>query len=58
MHLKEHVRLSHSTKAEITTKLTNRNQEEKCRACLNLKQRAHDMFCITIMAGIPSQLHY
>ena len=42
MHLKERVRLSHSTKADIiTTELTNRNQQEKCCAFLNLTQRAH-----------------
>ena len=42
MHLKERVRLSHSTKADIITKeLTNRNQQEKCCAFLNLTQRAH-----------------
>ena len=36
MHLKERVRLSHSTKADIiTTELTNRNQQEKCCAFLN-----------------------
>ena len=41
MHLKERVRLSHSTKADIiTTELTNRNQQEKCCAFLNLR-RAH-----------------
>ena len=42
MHLKECFRLSHLTKADkITTELTNRNQQEKCYACLNLTQRAH-----------------
>ena len=42
MHLKERVRLSHSTKADfITTELTNRNQQEKCCAFLNLTQSAH-----------------
>ena len=42
MHLKERVRLSHSTKADfITTELTNRNQQEKCCAFFNLTQRAH-----------------
>ena len=42
MYLKERVRLSHSTKADIiTTELTNRNQQEKSCAFFNLTQRAH-----------------
>ena len=44
MHLKDRVRLSHSTKADIiTTELTNRNQQEKCCAFFNLTQRAHKL---------------
>ena len=44
MHLKEHVHLSHSTKADIITMdLTNRNQQEKCCAFFNLTQCAHKL---------------
>ena len=42
MHLKERVRFSHSTKADIiTTELTNRKKQKKFCACLNLTPRAH-----------------
>ena len=42
MHLEERACLSHSTKADIiATELTNRNQQEKCCAFLNLTQSAH-----------------
>ena len=44
MHLKERVRLSHSTKADIiTTELTNPNQQEKCCAFFNLTQCTHKL---------------
>ena len=62
MHLKELVRLSHSTKADIiTTELTNRNQQEKCCPFFNLTQRAHkiairEMFWI-IVISVTSSLH-
>ena len=64
MHLEERVRLSHSTLAHITTtELTNRNQQEKCRACLNLTQRAHKspfrkMFYIIIIALLHCTIYY
>ena len=50
MHLKERVPLSHSTKADfITTELTNRNQQEKCCAFLNLTQRAHKSYSQNVL---------
>ena len=57
MHLKERVRLSHSTKAHIiTTELTNRNQQEKCCAFFNLTQRAHKLLFAKCFGLLSFQL--
>ena len=56
MHLKERVRLSHSTKADITTELTNRNQQEKCCAFFNLTQRAHKLLSAKCFGLLSFQL--
>ena len=57
MHLKDRVRLSHSTKADIiTTELTNRNQQEKCCAFFNLTQRAHKLLFAKCFGLLSFQL--
>ena len=57
MHLKECVRLSHSTKAnKITTELTNRNQQERCCACLNFTQRAHKSLFVKCLGLLSLQV--
>ena len=57
MHLKERVRLSHSTKAHIiTTELTNRNQQDKCGAFFNLTQRAHKLLFAKCFGLLSFQL--
>ena len=57
MHLKERVRLSHSTKADIiTTVLTIRNRQEKCCAFFNLMQRAHKLLFAKCFGLLSFQL--